>query len=137
MSEVYARIAKECGMPLLADVWGSNSHERFDATLENANRVFTSVAHDHQDTGYVIYLSCCDSNSDFLSGLFDSGFKQTIVHQQNIIILDIVGIADMIRPSRSIHFDQWLLFQDLIRVHESGAWTDMNMLQHDVVVCNM
>eukprot|EP00434_Breviolum_minutum_P015337 symbB.v1.2.013516.t1/scaffold795.1/size259473/8 len=49
MSEVYARIAKECGKPLLEDVWRPTSHERFDASLENATRVFASVAHDIQD----------------------------------------------------------------------------------------
>lgn len=49
MSELYARIALECGKPLLKDVWGANCHERFDASLENATRVFASVAHDTQD----------------------------------------------------------------------------------------
>jgi len=49
MSEIYARIAQECGKPLLEDVWRPTSHERFDASLENATRVFASVAHDIQD----------------------------------------------------------------------------------------
>lgn len=49
MSEVYARIAKDCGTPLLQDVWRPNCHERFDASLENATRLFTSVAHDNQE----------------------------------------------------------------------------------------
>ena len=29
--------------------WGPNCHERFDASLENATRLFTSVAHDNQE----------------------------------------------------------------------------------------
>ncbi|CAJ1409128.1 unnamed protein product [Effrenium voratum] len=57
MSEIYARIARDCGRPLLDDVWRAalslgraNCHERFDASLENATRVFeTIVANDQQD----------------------------------------------------------------------------------------
>jgi len=43
MSELYARIAQKCGKPLLDEVAGPNSHERFDASLENATRVFEAI----------------------------------------------------------------------------------------------
>ncbi|CAE7795807.1 SIRT3, partial [Symbiodinium necroappetens] len=43
MSELYARIAQKCGKPLLDEVAGPNSHERFDASLENATRVFDAI----------------------------------------------------------------------------------------------
>lgn len=81
MSELYARIARACGTPLLEEIWssaaqkrgfrtpfrpcfggfrmafgrrplgfgGANCHERFDASLENATRVFASVTHDSRE----------------------------------------------------------------------------------------
>ena len=49
MSELYARIARACGAPLLEEIWSPNCHERFDASLENATRTFASVTHESRE----------------------------------------------------------------------------------------